>query len=157
MAFIKLKPAVACPEHIDFDIFGKSVQRYGLLCIYSAGRPGSAFCQEDDMGLLDGILGGVIGAEALSLVKGYIEKHGGIQGVVAEFEKTGFGQQAKSWVSTGPNLPISAEQIQQALGSEKVKELATKFGIPIDKVADQLAKYLPTAIDKATPEGKLPT
>ena len=107
------------------------------------------------MGLLDGILGGVIGAEALSLVKDYIEKRGGIQGVVAEFEKTGFGQQAKSWVSTGP--PINAEQIQQALGSEKVREMAAKFGIPVDKVADLLAKHLPTAIDKATPEGKLPT
>ncbi|MGO9845652.1 MAG: YidB family protein [Methylocella sp.] len=115
------------------------------------------FAMEDDMGLLDGILGGVIGAEALSLVKDYIEKHGGIQGVVAEFEKTGFGQQAKSWISTGPNLPINAEQIQQALGSEKVKALAAKFGIPVDKVADLLAKHLPTAIDKATPEGKLPT
>jgi uncharacterized protein YidB (DUF937 family) len=108
------------------------------------------------MGLLDGILGGVIGAEALSLVKGYIDKHGGIEGVVAEFEKTGLGQQAKSWISTGPNLPITSEQIQQALGSEKVKELAGKFGIPVDKVADLLAQYLPTAIDKATPEGKLP-
>jgi len=115
------------------------------------------FAMEDDMGLLDGILGGVIGAEALSLVKDYIEKHGGIQGVVAEFEKTGLGQQAKSWISTGPNLPITSEQIQQALGSEKVKELAAKFGIPVDKVADLLAKHLPTAIDKATPEGKLPT
>jgi uncharacterized protein YidB (DUF937 family) len=70
------------------------------------------FAMEDDMGLLDGILGGVIGAEALSLVKDYIEKHGGIQGVVAEFEKTGLGQQAKSWISTGPNLPITSEQIQ---------------------------------------------
>ena len=78
------------------------------------------------MGLLDGILGGVIGAEALSLVKDYIEKHGGIQGVVAEFEKTGFGQQAKSWVSTGPNLPINPEQMHQALGSEKLKELAAE-------------------------------
>ena len=109
------------------------------------------------MGLLDGNLGGVIGANALSLVKDYIEKHGGIQGVVAEFEKTGFGQQAKSWVSTGPNLPINAEQIQQALGSEKVREMAAKFGIPVDKVADLLAKHLPTAIDKATPERELPT
>ena len=109
------------------------------------------------MGLLDGNLGGVIGANALSLVKDYIEKHGGIQGVVAEFEKTGFGQQAKSWVSTGPNLPINAEQIQQAIGSEKVREMAAKFGIPVDKVADLLAKHLPTAIDKATPERELPT
>lgn len=118
---------------------------------------GFSALKEDNMGLLDGILGGVIGAEALSLVKDYFEKHGGVQGVVAEFEKTGFGQQAKSWVSTAPNLPISAEQIQQALGSEKVKGLAAKFGIPVDKVSDLLAQYLPTAIDKATPEGKLPT
>jgi uncharacterized protein YidB (DUF937 family) len=117
----------------------------------------TACVEEDDMGFLDGILGGVIGAEALSLVKAYIEKHhGGIEGVVADFEKTGFGQQAKSWVSTGPNLPITAEQIKQVLGSEKVKELATKTGIPVDKIADQLARYLPTAIDKATPDGKLP-
>jgi uncharacterized protein YidB (DUF937 family) len=107
-------------------------------------------------GVANGILGGVIGAEALSLVKGYIDKHGGIEGVIAEFEKTGLGQKAKSWISTGPNLPITSEQIQQALGSEKVKELAAKFGIPVDKVADLLAQYLPTAIDKATPEGKLP-
>jgi hypothetical protein len=49
------------------------------------------------MGFLDGILGGVVGAEALSLVKDYIEKHGGIAGVVSEFEKNGFGQQVKSW------------------------------------------------------------
>lgn len=108
------------------------------------------------MGFLDGILGGVVGAEALSLVKGYFEKHGGIRGVVAEFEKTGLGQQAKSWVGTGPNLPISAAQMQQALGSEKVKELGAKFGIPVDKVTEMLAKYLPTAVDKATPDGKLP-
>lgn len=109
------------------------------------------------MGLLDRILGGVIGAEALSLLKDFIEKHGGIQGVVGEFEKTGYGQQVTSWVSTGPNLAINAEQIQHALGSEKVKELAAKFGIPVDKVSDLLAQHLPTAIDKATPEGKLPT
>ena len=109
------------------------------------------------MGFLDGVLGGVVGAEALSLVKDYFEKHGGIRGVVAEFEKTGFGQQAKSWVSTGPNLPISAEQIKQALGSEKVKDMAAKFGVPMDKVKDMLAKYIPAAVDKATPDGKLPS
>jgi len=76
------------------------------------------------MGLLDGILGGVIGAEALSLVKGYVDKHGGLDGVVAELEKTGYGAQVKSWVGDGSNLPISADDIKKALGSEKIKELA---------------------------------
>jgi len=108
------------------------------------------------VGVLDGILGGVIGAEALSLVKGYIEKNGGIEGVVAQMEQTGFGQQVKSWVGTGPNLPISAEQIQQALGSDRVKDLAAKFGVSTEKVSELLAQYLPTAVDKATPDGKLP-
>jgi uncharacterized protein YidB (DUF937 family) len=108
------------------------------------------------MGLLDGILGGVIGAEALSLVKGYIDKHGGVAGVVAELEKTGIGQQVKSWVATGPNLPISGDQLKQALGGDKLKELAGSFSIPVDKVTEFLAEHLPTAIDKATPDGKLP-
>ncbi len=108
------------------------------------------------MGLLDGILGGAIGAEALLLVKGYVDKHGGIDGVVAEFEKTGYGAQVKSWVGDGSNLPISAEDIKKALGSEKLKELAASTGIPVDKAAEYLAEHLPTAIDKATPGGVAP-
>jgi hypothetical protein len=64
----------ARPDH-TFDLFRRAAR--ALL-----------FAMEDEMGLLDGILGGVIGAEALSRVKDYIEKRGGIQGVVAEFEKT---------------------------------------------------------------------
>jgi uncharacterized protein YidB (DUF937 family) len=109
------------------------------------------------MGFLDGILGGVVGAEALSLVKGYFEKHGGIQGVVNEFEKNGFGQQAKSWVGTGPNTPITKEQVHQTIGLVNLKDLANKYGVPVDKVSELLAKYVPAAIDKATPDGKLPS
>lgn len=109
------------------------------------------------MGLLDGILGGVIGAEALSLIKGYIEANGGVAGVAAKLEKTGLGQQVSSWIGTGSNLPVSAEQIQAALGSDVAKDMAAKFGIPIEKVSELLAEHLPTAIDKATPDGKLPT
>jgi len=58
--------------------------------------------------MLQGILGGVIGAEALSLIKEYLEKHGGVEGAVAEFEKAGLGEKVKSWVSTVPNLPITS-------------------------------------------------
>jgi uncharacterized protein YidB (DUF937 family) len=109
------------------------------------------------MSFLKGILGGVVGAEALSLVKGYFEKHGSIDGVVADFDRNGFGKEAKSWVSTGSNLPITPEQIHQTIGLVKLKELANQFGIPVDKVTEQLAKYIPAVVDKATPEGKLPT
>ena len=92
----------------------------------------------------------------MSLIKAYLDKPDSIQGAVAEFEKAGLGEKVKSWVSTGPNLPIAAKEIQKALGSEKVKALAAQVGIPADKVADMLTKHLPVAIDKATPAGNLP-
>jgi uncharacterized protein YidB (DUF937 family) len=109
------------------------------------------------MGLLEGIQGSVIGAEALSLVKDYVEKQGGLQNVVNQFDKAGFGDTMKSWISKGPNLPITADQIHQALGSDTVKALAAKMGLPADKIVEMLAQHLPAAIDKATPEEKLPT
>lgn len=108
------------------------------------------------MSFLQGILGGVIGAEALSLLKDYVERHGGIEGVVGELERTSLGQHVKSWVGTGENLPVSADQIRDALGSQKVKDLAASVGIPPEKVSELLAQYLPVAVDKATPEGKIP-
>lgn len=108
------------------------------------------------MGLLDGIIGGAIGVELATLINGYIEKRGGLQNVLQDFEKSGYGEKVKSWVGNGPNLPISAEQVQQTLGSDRVKELGNKFGIPMDKVSAALAEYLPKVVDKATPEGKLP-
>ena len=109
------------------------------------------------MSWLKGILGGAVGAEALALVKDYFDKHGGVDGVVAELEKTGYGQQVKSWIGTGSNLPISADEIKKALGSEKLKDIAASTGIPVDKAAEYLAQHLPTAIDKVTPDGHLPT
>ena len=55
------------------------------------------------MGLLDGILGGVVGGEMVSVVNGLIEKHGGVQGIVKQFEQQGLGETVKSWVGTGAN------------------------------------------------------
>ena len=108
------------------------------------------------MSWIKGILGGVIGAEALSLIKDYIEKKGGLENVVKEFDASGYGNKMRSWISTGPNQPINATEIQQALGLDKLVEMAKGAGLPVDKAKELLAQYLPTAIDKMTPEGKLP-
>jgi uncharacterized protein YidB (DUF937 family) len=109
------------------------------------------------MGIFDGILGGVFGAGATTLLNSFIEQQGGLQNIANQFEKNGFGDTMKSWISQGQNLPITADQIRQALGSDKVKELAAKMGLPADKIADLLAQHLPQAIDKVTPDGKLPS
>ncbi|MBV5269411.1 MAG: DUF937 domain-containing protein [Afipia sp.] len=81
---------------------------------------------------------------------------GGLSAIVARLQQAGFGDQVKSWIGTGQNLPISAQQLQQVLGSDVVKQLATRFGIPVDQLSTVLAQVLPTAIDQASPKGTLP-
>jgi uncharacterized protein YidB (DUF937 family) len=105
------------------------------------------------MGILDGLLGGAVGAEMATVVNGLIEKHGGVQGIVAQLEQQGLGGTVRSWVGTGANQPITADQIHQAFGSDVVKELAAKVGLSPDVLAAKLSQVLPTAIDKLTPTG----
>lgn len=105
------------------------------------------------MGLLDGLLGGVVGGEMASVVNGLIEKHGGVQGIVKQFEQQGLGETVKSWVGTGANLPISADQVHQVLGSGALQELAAKVGLNPQDLAQKLSQILPQAIDKLTPGG----
>jgi len=105
------------------------------------------------MGLFDGLLGGVVGAEMATVVNGLIEKHGGVQGIVTQLEQQGLGGTVRSWVGTGANLPITPDQIHQALGSDTVKQLAARFGMSPEDLAAKLSTVLPQAIDKLTPGG----
>jgi uncharacterized protein YidB (DUF937 family) len=53
-------------------------------------------------------------------------------------------------------LPITADQIHQALGADTLKQLAAKAGISIDEISQKLAHVLPQAVDKLTPAGVVP-
>ena len=81
---------------------------------------------------------------------------GGLSAIVAKLEQAGLGDQVKSWIGNGQNIPITAEQLQQVLGSDTVKALAARFNIPVDQLAKVLAQQLPAAVDHASPDGKLP-
>jgi len=81
---------------------------------------------------------------------------GGLSGLVQQFHDKGMSAVVTSWVGTGQNLPISAEQLQSVLGSEQVKELAAKAGISPDAVSSHLAQLLPLVVDKLTPNGQVP-
>ena len=104
------------------------------------------------MGLLDGVLGGVVGA----VVTDVIRRNGGVQGVVNQFETQGFGPTVRSWVSTGPNLPIAADHVQQVLGLDLLNEMSARTGMPVAELAQKLAQVLPQAIDGMTPGGVIP-
>ena len=104
------------------------------------------------MGLLDGVFGGVVGA----VVTDVIRRNGGVQGVVNQFERQGFGPTVRSWVGTGPNQPIAPEHVEQVLGSELLQQMSAKTGIPVAELSQKLAQILPQAIDQMTPGGVIP-
>lgn len=119
------------------------------------------------MGLFDGVIGNVLNSVVNNLATeaenpllrsalGFLQEQGGVAGVVEKFQQGGLAQEAASWVSTGDNLPISAEQIQQVIGNGKIAEMAEKFGISSEDISAQLAQHLPNLIDKLTPNGSIP-
>ncbi len=111
------------------------------------------------MGLLDGlhgVLGGVIGAEMVSVVSHAIESQGGLSALVTKFEQQGLGGVVQSWVGSGPNQTISADQLHKVLGSATVQQMASKFGINPEVLLQQLSQALPQAVDKLTPNGTMP-
>jgi uncharacterized protein YidB (DUF937 family) len=121
------------------------------------------------MGLLDDVLnavGGVSGGagdahrslatDLLGMLSGG-GASGGLTGLVNMFSQKGLGDVVSSWVSTGQNLPISPEQIQAVLGSSQVQALAAKAGLDPSKASAAIAQILPHLVDKATPNGQLPS
>jgi uncharacterized protein YidB (DUF937 family) len=108
------------------------------------------------MGMLSSVLGGVLGAGLLQVVESVIDQHGGVAGVVSQFERQGLGSTVASWVGTGTNLPISPDQVHQAIGSDAMTQLAAKFGLSPQDLAQKLSQVLPQAIDHLTPGGVIP-
>ena len=109
------------------------------------------------MNFLSSLVVGAVGAEMATVVNGLVEKHGGLSGLVNQFEQQGLGATVKSWVGTGENQPISADQVHQAVGADTLKDLAAKVGMSPQDLAAKLATVLPQVVDKATPNGTLPT
>ncbi len=105
------------------------------------------------MGLWDGVVGGAVGAGVATVLNDFIRKQGGVRGVLSQFEKQGLGPTVRSWISTGENHPISADQIQRAVGYENLQKLGAQLGLTVDQAAAKLAEHLPAAINKLTPRG----
>jgi uncharacterized protein YidB (DUF937 family) len=102
-----------------------------------------------------GQLGGAVLPAVLSEVLGS-GSQGGLSAIVAKLQQAGLGDQVKSWLGNGQNLPITAQQLQEVLGSDAVRQLAAKYNIPVDQITQILAHQIPNAVDKASPDGKLP-
>src|SRR6266481_1951156 len=102
--------------------------------------------EETQMGTFDGLLGGIVGAGMVSVMSDILEKHGGLQGVVSEFEKKGLGATVQSWVGTGPNQTISPDEVHKALGPDLLQQLSAKSGLSVQELAQKLAQVLPQTV-----------
>lgn len=117
------------------------------------------------MGLFDELVGAVTGgagqgeqSNLLNNVIGMLGQNdsGGLASVIAQFKNGGLGHIVDSWVGTGSNLPVSAEQLQQVLGSERLAQMARQAGLSTENLTQQLTQLLPQVIDKLTPNGAVP-
>lgn len=119
------------------------------------------------MGLFDqlgsglrGALGDLVGqleVNAPGLLKQVLSKTdlGSVGGLLSKLQEGGLGTQVSSWLGSGANLPISPEQVREALGNEQVQQIAQSIGLPTDKILEMMSQYLPDTVDKMSPNGTL--
>jgi uncharacterized protein YidB (DUF937 family) len=112
----------------------------------AGGQPGG----QGGQGGLGGLLGGLGGTSAGGLLGG------GLGSLLDSFRQAGQGDVADSWVSKGPNKPIEPPQIKQAIGADVLSELSQRTGLSEEEILSRLSQRLPDAVDKYTPDGRLP-
>jgi uncharacterized protein YidB (DUF937 family) len=137
------------------------------------------------MGLLDGILSSVAGSvlgggqqqgtsqldalvnslgaggqmrgnDVLGAVMSMVQQNGGLPGIVNMLRNSGLGQQADSWVGTGANASVSADQMTQVFGESGLGNLATQFGVSQGQAGSMLSQILPELVNQLTPNGQIP-
>jgi uncharacterized protein YidB (DUF937 family) len=118
------------------------------------------------MGLLGNLLNNITGAKATGSDSNAISsifellgqnQIGGLEGLVSKMTNGGLGNIINSWISTGKNESISSNQISNILGSDVIGQVASKLGLSHDAAASKIATYLPTIVDKLTPNGTVPS
>jgi uncharacterized protein YidB (DUF937 family) len=119
------------------------------------------------MGLLEDVLG-MAGmgnsaqsqqhAGALSMIMEYINSPqvGGIAGLQKMFQDKGLGGIVSSWISTGQNLPVSADQLQSVLQGGALQNMASQSGMDMSQLTSVFSQLLPNVVDKLTPNGEVP-
>jgi uncharacterized protein YidB (DUF937 family) len=102
--------------------------------------------------LLKGGLGGLLAGGAAGSVLS-----GGLNDLLKQFQQTGQGEAVDSWVGTGPNKTIAPKDLADALGADRINAVQAQTGMSRDELLRMLSEYLPQAVDRLTPQGRLPT
>ena len=113
----------------------------------AGGRDGQA----GGLGGILGSLGNMISGNSPDTVV-----NDGVGGLVDRFKENGQGDKAESWVKTGPNEPISPDQLERAIGPDVLETLVKQTGLSREELLARLSRTLPEAVDRYTPDGRIP-
>jgi uncharacterized protein YidB (DUF937 family) len=102
--------------------------------------------------LLKNGLGGLLAGGAAGSVLS-----GGLNDLLKQFQQSGHGDVAKSWVDNGPNKAVSSDDLAKALGGDQINTLMAHTGLSRQDLLAGLSQYLPEAVNQLTPDGRLPT
>jgi uncharacterized protein YidB (DUF937 family) len=114
----------------------------GILAAETAGAAGAESPAHDPHAMLESV------AELIG-------QHGGLGGLLDKLKASGLGDAVSSWVGTGANRPVPANQLESAIGGDTISQIMAKLGITKEQASSLLARYLPMVIDRLTPRGKL--
>lgn len=122
----------------------------------AGGRTGSASGMGGGggMGGLGGLLGNLGGAAGGAGAGGFLS--GGLSELVNRFQQNGHQETVNSWVGHGPNREIPPPQLEQAIGPDVLATLSQQTGLSREELLSRLSRELPNAVDKYTPDGRLP-
>jgi uncharacterized protein YidB (DUF937 family) len=96
------------------------------------------------------------GNDLLGAVMSIVQQNGGLPGIVNMLRNNGLGQQADSWVGTGANAGVSAEQMSQVFGGSGLGNLASQLGTSPGQAGSILSQILPELVNQLTPNGQIP-
>jgi uncharacterized protein YidB (DUF937 family) len=101
--------------------------------------------------VLSGLGGLLAGGAAGSILSG------GLGDLLNQLQQGGHGETANSWVSQGPNRPISPNDLANALGADQINNLTSQSGLSREELLNGLSRHLPEVVNHLTPDGRLPT
>ena len=116
----------------------------------SSGTP-SGTGQASPLGGLLGNIGGMLGGGGAS---GFL--NGGLGELLERFKQNGHGDAAQSWINAGPNKEVSPPELKKAIGPDVLAALEKQTGLSQEELLTRLSRELPSAVDKYTPDGRIP-
>jgi uncharacterized protein YidB (DUF937 family) len=136
----------------------------GLLGNVLGGALGGNRTQSQAQDPLSSIIGGLTGGRGggtgnilLQLALSMLQQQGGLGNVLGKFREAGMGSQADSWVSTGQNMNISPNQLEQVFGSGALNDIASKLGMSQEQAGSAMSQVMPELINQLTPQGQVTT